>query len=106
MMVMRRLAAAFALVALLACSSAGTCWAQLAAASEGHECCPPSGRSTLAAPAKACASPIAAVGPVGWVPAPFVSATPGPLVSATWAAPATAFPSAFPVLRPPLILRI
>jgi hypothetical protein len=101
---MRRLAATLSIVALLACSSMGTCWAMLAAAGSGHDCCE-SGAS-LAAPAKACASTLATVSPVDVAApaeAPVALLELGP---AAYTAPVHAFAPAFPVLAPPLILRI
>ena len=103
--VMRRLAATIALVALLACSSAGTCWAQLAGANAGHECCPKSG-DTMTVPAKSCASTIAAVGQVDVVPPSASQLMPDPPAATLSAVPISAFAPAFPVVAPPLILRI
>ena len=101
---MRRLAASISLVALLACSSMGTCWAMLATAGSGHECCE-SGAS-LAAPAQACASTLATVAPVDVAAPAETPLAPIELAPAAHLASASAFAPAFPVLAPPLILRI
>jgi hypothetical protein len=105
MVTMRRLAAAFALVALLACSSAGTCWAMLATAGSSHDCCESDG-GALSAPTRPCASTLATVAQVDLVPPAIVPGVLAPAKVASPRAPVSAFSAAFPVIAPPLVLRI
>jgi hypothetical protein len=70
--VLRRSAAGVALASLLACSSLGLCWRQVASAwSPGHDCC--SKGESQAAPAKACASLVAHETVVKLAPPPAVT---------------------------------
>jgi hypothetical protein len=100
-----RLAALVALGAVLACSSAGTCWLRLAAAS-GHDCCTQD--SKMEAAPRPCGSTLASV-PSIEVPAPAVWVAAVPALSPSVEAErpsAAAFAPAFRVLAPPRILRI
>jgi hypothetical protein len=104
--VMRRLAASVALLALLVCSSAGTCWVQIAGTSAGHDCCPEGSGDTMAGSAQACASTIAPVVPVDLAPPSAAATTLLASPASPLAIPIEAFAPGFPILRPPLILRI
>jgi len=99
-----RFAAVVALGTLLVCSNVGTCWLRLAASS-GHDCCEQD--STMKAAPKPCGSTATSV-PLTELPAPlaWVSAVPALPLSATAPSSLAAFAPAFPVLAPPLILRI
>jgi hypothetical protein len=103
--VAHRFAALVALVAVLACSSVGTCWLRLAATT-GHDCCEQGSR--MEAAARPCGSTVASV-PLIEVLAPAVWVSAVPALSPSVAAPrasAVAFAPAFPVFAPPQILRI
>lgn len=100
-----RFAALVALVAVLACSSVGTCWLRLATTS-GHDCCKQD--SKMEAAARPCGSTAASVPLVELqAPAVWVSAVPALSPSVAAQRPsAVAFAPAFPVFAPPQILRI
>ena len=103
--VAHRFAALVALVAVLACSSVGTCWLRLATTS-GHDCCKQD--SKMEAAQRPCGSTAASV-PSIEVPAPAVWVAAVPALSPSVGAErpsAAAFPPAFRVLPPPQILRI
>ena len=102
--VLRHAAAAVALVALLACSSAGTCWFRLADSS-GHDCCEEG--ATVKAPPRPCGSTAASVAPVQLAPPVLASAVPVDPPSVMAERPsASAFAPGHRVLTPPLVLRI
>ena len=98
---MRRAAASFALLSLLACSSAGVCWAEVVRSA--HACCE---SAPSVSPAKACASTVDAAAPILLaVPAEHHPA-PVAAFTVTELRPVSAFAPAFHVLPPPLVLRI
>lgn len=102
--VLRHAAAAVALVALLACSSVGTCWFRLAESS-GHDCCEQG--ATLEAPPRPCGSTAASVASVQLAPPVLASAVPVDPPSVMAERPsASAFPAGYRVVTPPLVLRI
>ena len=105
MRVLARLATAATLVAVLACSSLGTCWLHFVG--NGHSCCPQAA-ATLAASSKPCAS--AAVPVSSAVVAPPLAAPvydlPAPQALFSGQRTDSAFAPALPVRSPPLILRI
>ena len=98
----RRLAAVYALGALLACSSAGTCWLRLTAPA-AHHCCE---KGVNVKPAKPCASEVASVAPVVLEPPALTHALGSDLLpSASTSLPGGVFALA-PAREPPLVLRI
>jgi hypothetical protein len=102
--VMRHVAAAVALVALLACSSVGTCWLRLTATS-AHDCCEQD--TAMKAPPRPCGSTAASVAPVELAPPVLASAVPvDPPHVVVERSTAAAFAPGYRVLVPPLILRI
>ena len=102
---MHRVAALFALTAILACSGLGVCWRQ--AVSNGHDCCR-SSDAALSAPAAPCASSAESVtvakvvSPLYGAPRVFADRFGAPAHST----PAAAFASSYGVIPPPLVLRI
>jgi hypothetical protein len=99
---MRRLAAAYALGALLACSSVGTCWLRLSSPA-AHHCCE---KGVNVKPAKPCAAEVTSVVPVVLeAPAASPALLAAPPVSPA-VLPEAAFRPVLPVRDPPLVLRI
>ena len=98
----RRLDGAVALIALIACSSMGTCWLKLAKG--GHDCCEQ--ESALAVPVKPCGATAASVASVEVAPpAPSVS-VPVQAPSATILTVSEGVPTTFRPTAPHLVLRI
>jgi hypothetical protein len=96
-----RVAAAFTLMALLACSGLGVCWKQFARMT--HHCCPGGGSETDQV--KPCASVVAHEAAVV-MPPPAVATLPVTLAPSHLAdVPLAVDPNA-PAKGPPLILRI
>ena len=100
--VARRLVGVVALVAVLACSSIGTCWLKLAKG--GHDCCEQ--EASMAAPVRACGTTATSVASVEVAPLALSVSVPVPPPSATILKVPDGIPAAFPVTDPPLILRI
>jgi hypothetical protein len=99
-----RLAAAFSVVSILACSGLGLCWESVAA--HRHDCCQ---REDAKTPPKPCASAGADVQPVKVAPAVLLVLPVGMTLlpqQPTMSQPASAFAPAFPMKAPPLVLRI
>jgi len=81
------------------------CWRELPAAKNAHGCCKKTGPSVGGG--KPCPAPFKELGTATYVAAPAPVALVHDLPLAPRAAPARgAFDPAFPVLRPPLVLRI
>jgi hypothetical protein len=102
---MRKVVAVLALTPLLICSGTGLCWTELAPKAKGHDCCKKPAGESLAG-ARSCATPVKeAAAPVLAPPPPVVvhaiQARPVPAIEI-----AAAFDPAFPVFRPPQVLRI
>jgi hypothetical protein len=101
--ILARAAAASALIAILACSSLGVCWRQLAR--DSHDCC--TDRGAMTQKARPCAAAVASETAVKVVPpAGTVITFEGPLP-----APAAGTASVAPVpallpQSPPLVLRV
>ena len=100
----RHVTTAVALVALLACSSAGTCWFRLAART-AHDCCEQD--ATMQAPARPCGSDAIAISGVELAPPAVTAYVHLPPLSTGSDAPLGGFfAPADHVLDPPLVLRI
>jgi hypothetical protein len=96
-----RLAAAFTLTAVLACSGLGVCWKQFARMT--HHCCPGGGEDK--AQIKPCASVVAHEAAVVMPPPP-VATLPATLELAGVADIPVAFHPLVPAKGPPLVLRV
>lgn len=99
---MRRLAALYALGALLACSSMGTCWLRLSAPA-GHHCCE---KGVNVKPARPCASEVASTAPVVLEPPALAHALPSGRLPSAYAPLAGGVLAAATAREPPLVLRI
>jgi hypothetical protein len=98
-----RLAAAFTLVALVACSGLGVCWKQFARAK--HHCCPGGDSDTTRTSLKPCASVVSHEAAVV-VPPPPVATLPVTLEPAGLADGWSAAGPIVPGKSPPLVLRV
>jgi ACR3 family arsenite efflux pump ArsB len=101
-LIARRLAGAIALVALVACSSMGTCWLRLATAD--HDCCEQG--AAMAAPVNPCGATAASVASVEVAPPALSVSMRVQAPSATILSIPQSVPITFPVTGPPLVLRI